>query len=101
MPDRYNFQKITKTEDGKRHFQSTINPNISVDINDVMIVARMGDRLDTLANKYYNDPSYWWIIAEANGLGKGSLFITPGKFVRIPMNLAKISEEQTKINKGR
>ena len=101
MPNRYSFQKATKREDGKRHHKTTINPNIAVDTSDLMIVARQGDRLDILANKYYNNSSYWWIIAEANGVGKGSLFVKPGKFLRIPMNLNKISEDQTNINKGR
>ncbi len=101
MPNRYSFQKATKTEDGKRHYKTTVNPNIPVSTRDLMVVARQGDRLDILANKYYKNSSYWWIIAEANGVGKGSLFVKPGKFLRIPMDLTKISEDQTNINKGR
>ena len=101
MPNRYKNKKVLKSEKGKRYLKTTISPNIPVQNSDIKIVARVGDRLDVLANKYYKNPSYWWIIAEANGVGKGSLFVTPGKFLRIPMNLSKIQEMQDKLDKGR
>jgi hypothetical protein len=43
-----------------------------------------------LAFEYYNDVTLWWIIAEANGIGKGSLAIPTGKQLRIPMNTGEI-----------
>lgn len=26
----------------------------------------VGERLDVIASKFYGDPRYWWVIAEAN-----------------------------------
>ena len=31
-----------------------------------MLLHNGGDRLDTIAQKYYNDSTLWWIIAIAN-----------------------------------
>ena len=46
---------------------------------------RAGDRLDTLANKFYRDPRKWWLIADANPdvLALEQL-LEPGRLLRIP-----------------
>ena len=55
-------------------------------------VLKEGERLDTLAGKFYNDASYWWIIAAASGIGWG-LQVPPGTFLKIPTNLNEIFRE--------
>tara|TARA_Y100000034_G_C6630041_1_gene275011 strand:- start:240 stop:536 length:297 start_codon:yes stop_codon:yes gene_type:complete len=47
------------------------------------------ERLDVLASQQYGDPSYWWIIAAASGIGWG-LQVPPGTILRIPNNLAQV-----------
>ena len=54
-------------------------------IKDKTHIVIMGDRLDTLAFKYYNDSSLWYIIADTNEienpfeiLGLGEELIIPG-----------------------
>lgn len=43
------------------------------------------DRLDTLANNYYGDPTQWWRIAQANpDIQLDWTTIVPGTIVRIP-----------------
>jgi nucleoid-associated protein YgaU len=37
-----------------------------------------------LAQKFYDDVTAWPVIANANGLGKGSLLVKPGTILRIP-----------------
>jgi nucleoid-associated protein YgaU len=51
-----------------------------------------GDRLDRLANKYYNDDLYWWVIAMANAISY-PLGIVPGTIIRIPVNVNKVLEK--------
>ena len=46
----------------------------------------IADRLDLLANQFYGDPKLWWVIANANNIGKGTLFIEEGAVLRIPAN---------------
>tara|TARA_Y100000385_G_C13055134_1_gene621597 strand:+ start:1175 stop:1480 length:306 start_codon:yes stop_codon:yes gene_type:complete len=87
--DRYNTNKKIKNKN-ITSYSSIIYPKIERSSNDIYIRARLGDRLDHLAYEYYNDVSLWWIIAEANGLGKGSMAIPTGNQIRIPMDTDKI-----------
>ena len=89
--NRYETNKQRKDKDTGRTFYSTIMyPKIDRSSEDIYIRARYGDRLDILAGEYYNDVTLWWIIAQANGLGKGSLSIPAGKQLRIPMDTDEI-----------
>lgn len=53
--------------------------------DDIIIVANEGDRLDNLAAKFYGSPRLWFVIASVNNLNNGSMHITPGTEVRIPL----------------
>lgn len=48
---------------------------------------RAGDRLDSLAYKFYRDPRKWWLIADANAdvLALEQL-LEPGRLLRIPQD---------------
>jgi len=54
--------------------------------SDLYIKAVQGQRLDILSNQYYGTPKYWWVLALANNMGKGTLFVKPGYQLRIPHN---------------
>lgn len=41
------------------------------------------ERLDILAGEYYDEGTYWWIIAAASGVGWG-LQVPPGTLLKIP-----------------
>ena len=86
--NRYYYTKTLKrtTADDKkvRLYASTRYPKIDPTENDIYIFARTGDRLDNLAYEHYQDTSYWWVIALANNLGKGSLVVPPATQLRIP-----------------
>ena len=43
-----------------------------------------GERLDQLAQKYYNRPDLWWIIPEYNPTISDFNNITPGTFLKVP-----------------
>ena len=79
--DRYQFTKIDGNTQTRR---TTMLPNIPEQSTDLFIISRDGDRLDLLANEFYNDSSLWWVIAQANGIGKGTVIIDPGQQIRIP-----------------
>lgn len=44
----------------------------------------LGDRLDNLANKFFNDPTLWWFIAQANPEIFYPDQLLPGSIIRIP-----------------
>lgn len=75
--------------DGKRVFRTTRYPIIPVDQNDVYIIATETDYLDTLADRFYNDATLWWVIAQANSI-KNTLKVPAGKQLRIPSDITEI-----------
>ena len=71
--------------DGKRLvFATSKLPTIPKSNRDRYIFTREGDRLDQLANEFYEDPRLWPYLAMANNVGKGSLNLKPGIQLRIP-----------------
>ncbi len=68
-------------------------------VNDVTIYTNESN-LDLLADKFYNDVSLWWVIATANALGKGSLYIPENTRLRIP-SVTKIQDVIESLNNSR
>lgn len=97
--ERYRNIGLLKTQDGKRYYKTVRYPEIPKKISDIYIVGQAGDRIDLLANKYYNDVTLWWIIARANNLGKGDLVVPLGKQLRIPTDTIDIVTEYNNINR--
>ena len=81
---RYSTTNIMKDLNGKRRRSTTIFPTIPATANDTFIITTSADRLDKLANAFYDDVSLWWVIAAANGLGKGTLIVPANTKLRIP-----------------
>ena len=100
--DRYQFSReIKDKEKNFRKLSSTIYPKIEIDDNDIYIYSKIGDTLWGLADKYYGDTTLWWVIAQANHLGKNSQVIEPGIQIRIPQNFDKIISELRILNEVR
>ena len=98
MISRYSEIQQKTGDNGKRVVRSVIYPPIPRDISDIYLLTTPGDRLDLLAKKYYGDVGYWWIIAEANAIGKGDLTIPPGTQIRVPTRVTNIIREYTNLN---
>ena len=94
---RYNntTQKVDKS--GIRVYQTTYYPEIKISDNDVFILPKEGERLDSLAYKYYGDVSLWWVIAKANGI-KGVAVPPLDEPIRIPGNITNIIENFNDLN---
>lgn len=45
-----------------------LSKNVSKEVNYVTHVVKNTDTLDKLALTYYNNPSYWWVIAYFNDI---------------------------------
>ena len=92
-------QTILRDENLNRRFESTIYPVINTEA-DIFITTTSIERLDKLAGKFYEDSSLWWVIAAANGLGKGSYIIPRNTSLRIP-NATSIRDAVLNINRIR
>ena len=84
---RYSKSKIKiNKETGNRYTETITYPTIPITLGDLYIQANEGLRLDLISQQYYNTPKYWWVIALANNMGKGTLYVTASSQLRIPAN---------------
>ena len=84
-----NENNVFNRYDGKRVFRTTRYPKIPISASDLYITASDADYLDSLAYKYYQDSTLWWIIAQANGI-KATLKAPSGVQIRIPRDIDNI-----------
>ena len=94
--DRYQFTK--KNQD---RYQTTRYPSFPKQQSDLYIISRETDRLDLLANEFYKDPRYWWVLADANKLNNGSMLIPPGKQIRIPFPITDLLENLRDVEEAK
>ena len=98
---RIEYGKIKGNRGGKSFFKGLKYPPIPLSINDLYVVTSDRDRLDLLANQFYNNVDYWWIISCANPniIRRDSFYLKPGLEIRIPQNVQKIIENFIFLNK--
>jgi hypothetical protein len=99
--NRYGITQNIKNDNNISRKSTVIYPNNPIDLqNDIYIRTTTADRLDKLALNFYDDASKWWIIASANGLGKGTIIVPPNTRLRIPSQ-SQVEELLTKTNRNR
>lgn len=86
---------------GSTYYRTTFYPEIPLSENDIYVLTDFGDRLDLLANQFYNDVSLYWIIVAANPdkVNFGSISLPPGTQLRIPININDILISYNNLNK--
>ena len=94
--DRYQF---TKTQQDR--YRITRYPKFPKQESDLYIISREGDRLDLLANEFYEDPRYWWVLAEANNVGKGTMIIPSGLQIRIPFPITDLLDRLREVEENK
>lgn len=74
---------------GTIRFETIYYPEFPISDSDIYLITKKSDRLDLLADEYYNDSTLWWIILRANQnqLTKGTLRVPVGVKIRIPYPL--------------
>lgn len=90
MASRYENNETKILNDGRTVYRSRIYPQIPLRNDDIYVATETGDRLDTLAYQYYNNSSYWWIIASANNIHNAPFGLKDGTILRIPQNYIEI-----------
>lgn len=98
--NRYQYIPITSNPDIKvKYYKNSKYPEVPVSPDDIYVITVFGDRLDLLAQQYYNDSTLWWIISIANSfLKQDSIFIPIGTQIRIPINVNSILTSYRKLN---
>jgi hypothetical protein len=90
MATRYKNNETKKLNDGRVVYKSKIYPNIPLRDDDIYIVTQTGDRLDTIAYKYYKSPDLWWVVAGANNIHDVGFGLTDGTILRIPKDYTRV-----------
>jgi hypothetical protein len=96
--NRYSNIPVIKGTNNKRVTRAVLYPPIPKTLDDIYVITNTNDRLDLLAYKYYGDVNLAWIIAEANGVGKGTHVLSPGLQLRIPTQTISILTEYRNLN---
>jgi len=96
MASRYQNSKTKKLDGGRVVYRTQVYPNIPLKDSDIYAVSQTGDRLDTLANQFYNDSTLWWIIATANNIHDAPFSIPDGTILRIPKDYLEILRQFNK-----
>ena len=100
MRNRIKYTSIKRSVDFKRYYHPLKYPTISLHSDDLYITTTVGDRLDSLANQFYNDVRLWWIIANANVgiIRRDSFALKTNLQIRIPRNIEKIRGDFEDLN---
>ena len=100
MVNRYRNTPIKVDEKKNRYYTNTTYPEIIPNVNDIYLLTEVGDRLDTLANTYYQDSSLWWVISRANPnkIRRDGLLLKPGIQIRVPSNIQVILSNFENLN---
>jgi hypothetical protein len=100
MPSRIFNKRIRRNHQGKRYLKALIYPEIPESIEDIYIITTSNDRLDLLANDFYNDSNLWWVISNANPnkVRRDSLRLEDNLEIRIPSNIEQIIINYENIN---
>lgn len=86
MSSRLNFIQKQKGTNGKMVRKYIKYPKISLSVDDIYATTLVGDRLDLIADQFYNDVDLWWVVVTANPdvIRRDSFNLKPGLQIRIP-----------------
>ena len=96
MPiSRYKNSIVLRRDNKRFTLSSALGPRIKALVDSGQIqfetfTLSQGQRLDIVSANYYGDPSYWWVIAAASGIG-WQCQVPAGTVLKIPASLEQVS----------
>lgn len=98
--NRYQGITVLTSSMGLRYYKDVKYPDIPLSDNDIYVITDFTDRLDLIANDYYNDSTLWWVIAVANAefMPADSLYVPAGIQLRIPDDIQGIIQSFNDLN---
>ena len=95
---RYKTTTIKNDSNGNRVLKTTEYPKIVSKETDIVYYTKDDDSYMSLAHKFYNDQSLWWIIARANSPFKGKFKFESGTKLIIPKDYSDFFSEMNILN---
>lgn len=92
---RYKNSTVLNRDNKRFTLSSRAGPRIKQKIDEGRIsfetfTLSQGQRLDIVSANYYGDPSYWWVIAAASGIG-WQCQVPAGTVLKIPMSIEQVA----------
>ena len=101
MQSRYQNIPTTRLDlTGSTYYETNVYPEVQPTYSDYYVITTVNDRLDLIAQDFYQDSSLWWVIASANALPGDSIYPPIGIQLRIPTNLKTILNTYNSVNNG-
>lgn len=72
--------------------RNVLGPDILDGVETLEHIVTAGDRLELIANQYYGDPDYWWVVALSNRI-LDPFSLVPGQRLRIPTDAKTILDK--------
>tara|TARA_B100000745_G_scaffold29399_1_gene18719 strand:+ start:111 stop:416 length:306 start_codon:yes stop_codon:yes gene_type:complete len=94
--NRYKHQHVKRDSDGRRKLSTIQYPKIISKNSDIIYRTKESDTYSSLAYRFYNDKTLWWIIARANEDFRGNIRPKVGIKLIIPRDISDII---TKLNR--
>lgn len=99
MFNRYkNIRGKKDPKTGYRYRVPVLYPHIVERDDDVIHTVIVGERLDLLSYRYYDDAGLWWIISRANSLDPSIISPEVGTELKIPQNIGEILTRFQSLN---
>jgi hypothetical protein len=99
MFNRYrNIRSKRDPKTGINYKGPVLYPKIEERDDDVIHTVVVGERLDLLSFRYYDDSGLWWIISRANSLDPSLVTPEPGTELKIPQNTGEIITRFQSLN---
>lgn len=72
------------TDEGVEFWDTLVLPDARAREDDIQYVVANGDRIDLIADRFYQDSRLWWVVAWANNLEIIPTDLKEGQQLRIP-----------------
>lgn len=72
------------TDEGVEFWDTLVLPDARTRQDDVQYIVASGDRIDLIADRFYQDARLWWVVAWANNLEILPTDLVEGQQLRIP-----------------
>lgn len=85
---------------GDLYYNTVSYPEVGARESDIYVETEFGDRLESLAFQFYGDTTLYWIISirNPNKVNFGSVFLTPGSIIAIPVDISGIVDSYVNLN---
>ncbi len=81
-----------RREEGRLLRISTVYPQIPESTDDIYLTSVSGDRFDVLAQEFYGNSKYWWVIASNDPT------LDPSLFTKQPLHLNSQPDSTSQLN---